>query len=718
MRSLPHWIILLLLTGLVSACSSPAPQPPKGYQSDIHFPKTQRQDTADTYHGTRVATPYQWLEASHQPAVKQWRQQQQAFTQTQVAQIPAQSFIKQRLTELFNVEWTSTPVVTGEKLAYLRNNGLQSQAVLYIQNDIHSPPLAVVDPNTIDPEGHTAVVNFSMSPDGRYLAYGLSESGSDWVTWRITDLQSGAVFDDTITGTKFSPISWYPDSGGFYYSRYPSTTEGFDEQQPVQVFYHQIGHSSEQDIAVTQPRQFGRLNPYPEVTSDGKYLLLNIHSGPMQTKVYRRPLKQTRQPFKSVLIGDGEFHYLASKGSDIYFLNVASKGFGRVVKIDTADNNQQSTVLPSNGQPIKDAVIISDKIIVHYLDDVQSRLRVFSITGNSLDEFALPRLSSVSGLTTDNRGSTLFFKVSSFTQPGRIYRYQALTNHTELWRESPLPVDRSRYQVKQVFVPSGDGTVDIPMFVIHAKDLKPNANTPTLLSSYGGFGRAELPSYHPEFMAWLEFGGVLAVANIRGGGEYGETWHQAGAKANKHQAIADYLAAADWLVSNHYTSRKHLTGYGKGHGAMILTAAMTQQPQQFAAAIADVGVYDLLRYQAANGNARAWQSEFGISSNADDFAHLYQDSPLHSVTPGRCYPATILTTGSDNQRVAPWHSYKMTAALQYAQSCNQPIVLDLIEHAGHGDFDPVWIRVRRAQRQLTFALNQVNPDWLKSLNVK
>lgn len=702
-----------LLSLLIGACSSAPNDSEQALQKGLDYPATQRGTTTADYHGHTISGPYQWLEQLHTAETLDWVTRQQQFTQQQLQQLTASRFVKERLTELWNVERVSAPIEVAGKIFYWRNDGLQAQADLYMQQSVDSAPLKVVDVNQFDPTGLTAITDFSVSPDGRYLAYALSETGSDWRIWQIKHVNSGEILNERIEGTKFTNISWYPDSKGFYYSRYPRTARGFDDNASVDVFYHSLGTDARDDVRVTELGYEPGVNPYPQVSSDGQFLLLRVQQGPNENRWYRRPLRQTAADFEPLLEQpQSEHQYLGTVDDVLYFYSHHQDGLGKVVSIQTTSASIE-TVIEEQDHPLTSVSLMGNQLVAHYLDNARSRVMTFDLQGRFVRELALPGMGSISGFEGHPDSTQAFFKYSSFTEAGKIYRYQVEQQRTSLWQQSSLPIDTSRYQTHQVFFSAADGT-QVPMFIVHADEVKLDGNNPLLLHGYGGFGRTLRPEYQADFMAWLELGGVLAVANVRGGGAYGNPWHKAGIQNNKATAINDFIGAAQWLISQGYTRPDKLAVHGRGHGAMMAAAAMVQQPQLFSVVLAEVGVYDLLRYQTANANARAWQTEFGISSSADDFNALIQYSPLHNTRYGQCYPAMLLSTGQHDQRVAPWHSYKFAAQMQYVQGCPNPVLLDVDENAGHGDKTPIWMEIDRTQRQWAFALNQLQVGWLKN----
>lgn len=712
-KTLTSWLLLATSLGLLFSCST-ATQPPSPQKTNSSpYPATQRGAITDHYAGQTIADPYRWLENTSAQQTKRWLTQQRQYTQRQLAKLSARQFVKQRVTQLYNVQQTSAPAEHGGKLFFWHNDGLENQPVLYVQDTIDSAPRVAVDPNSLNPKGSLAVVDYSVSPNGQYLAYALSENGTDWRTWKVVELSSGATLPTTISGTKFTPLSWYPDSNGFYYSRYPKTEQGFDDSQHVDVYYHKLGDSLAHDSKVTLPQQPKSANAYPKVTEDGQYLLLRMRTAANQSHYYIRPLAQPKAEFVRLLpTMSGDSRYLGSHAGKLYFFHSDNDG-GSVVTTSIEQPERVDSLLPPSDKILESAYLFDNQIIAHYLDSVQSRVVMFDAQGAFLRELALPGLGSVSGFSGAANAKQTFFKFSSFTEPGKIYRYQVKQQRTTLWRESSLPIDSERYTTQQVFVDSSDNA-KVPVFIIRPKEVDEQTRGPTLLHVYGGFGYSLTPHYNAKLMAWLELGGSVAVANVRGGGELGSSWHIAGKQANKPNAITDLLNSARWLIDNGYTRPQQLALYGRGHGALLVTSAMLKEPQTFAAAVPAVGLFDLMRYQHANTNARSWQSEFGMSSRSADVKTLLSYSPLHNVTQGVCYPATLLTTGTRDQRVAPWHSYKMAATLQHAQDCAAPILLQAKPDAGHGDKNPIWMQVEQATEQWLFLVNQLNFSWLKN----
>ena len=498
----------MLLVGTLAACSS-SQQPVDEPVVDGHdYPASERTDKTFSYQGSSVSAPYYWLEQLNSEKTQQWVTQQQQFSQSRLAKLSASQFVKERLTELFNVVQVSAPIERNGKIFYLRNDGLQSQASLFMQADTNSPPIKVVDPTLIDSDGLTAITDFSVSPDATFIAYALSETGQDWSDWYIKNINTGEVLDEVISGTKFTNLSWYPDSKGFYYSRYPRLDDDYDDTTPVKVYYHSLNRQQSEDTPVQFDNQKPGINPYPQVTSDGQYLLLRVQQGPNQNSFYARPLADTQSDFKPILDTPGsEYKYLGSQQRHLYFYNSSTQGTGSVLRIPNGQWQTQETIIDEQKLPLAEAFMIGEQLITHYLQDAQSRIMTFNLQGNYLRELALPGFGSVTGFQGGPDTTQAFFKYSSFTRPGNVYRYQVQKQRTTLWQQSELPVDEERYVTRQVFVNTPDGT-NIPVFLVHEKQLSLDGNNPVLLHSYGGFGQSLVPTYQADFMAWLELGGV------------------------------------------------------------------------------------------------------------------------------------------------------------------------------------------------------------------
>ncbi|EKE83750.1 prolyl endopeptidase [Idiomarina xiamenensis 10-D-4] len=675
----------------------------------MSYPETKRVDQVDNYHGTEVADPYRWLEQDS-AAVSAWVDAQNDFSRPYLESLPARERIKQQLTGLWNYEKVSTPEKHAGKYFFYRNDGLQNQSVLYTQDNLDSPPQILIDPNSFSDDGTVSLARTSISPEARYIAYAKSDGGSDWTSWHVRDIRSGEDLTDVLTGTKFTSVSWHPDGDGFFYSRYPENANGdADDSQPVAVYYHQLGDDQQQDALVYQRSDKATWNPYPQVTDDGRYLLIDIFEGYTANAVYYRPLNDSDAEFKPLFAKwDAQYNYVTSHDGQLYFRTTKDAPTGRVIAVDTKQPEmaQWQQIVPAQKQTLDSISAVGSRLFANYLQDARSRVAIYDMSGGEATELALPGIGSISGFGGDKDSDETFFSFTSFTEPGKIYRYRIADDHRSLWHETEVPLDLSNYETEQVFYESKDGT-RVPMFIIHRKGLTLNGQQPTLLYGYGGFNVSLTPSYSVTRMVWLEMGGVLAIPNLRGGGEYGEAWHQAGTKQQKQNVFDDFVAAAEWLIANNYTNSDKLAIQGGSNGGLLVGATLLQRPDLFAAALPAVGVLDMLRYHLPSANARGWSSDYGLSENADEFAALYAYSPVHNVEPGTCYPATLITTGDHDNRVVPWHSYKFAAALQHGQGCDKPVLLRVETRAGHGAGTPTWMRIEGYADQWAFLAEQL-----------
>ncbi|EAQ31293.1 prolyl oligopeptidase family serine peptidase [Idiomarina baltica] len=698
----------LLIFALVSACSSQNEKPAAKPENPYGYPTLASKSVTDNYHGEEVTDDFRSLEDEQHSEVVKWLAAEDRYTEQRLGQLSSAEFIRQRLTELSNYERTSAPTEVAGHWFYLQNDGLQDQSVLYVRQSDSGAPHIVIDPNQLDPSGTTSIHDYSVSPDGKTIAYSLSEQGSDWVDWYITPVaEPKPPAQPVISGVKFTPLAWTMDSKGFYYSRYPQSSDGgYDGQAPVQTYFHKLGSAQTQDKRIATGI---KNDSYIYTLPDTSALLIKETSGFDKNRWYL--LADVKQPNELIAINfpDNEFAtFIGRSGQSLIFKLRGKQGRGLLAALDIQQPQQsQKIVVEEQQQTLADAVVINDQIIAHYLDKAQSRLVIFSQEGHVLRELALPGQGHISELTADKIGREAFFKFEQFTQPGSIYRYQAEQQRTTLWRSFKQPAGVDSYQAKQVTYTSSDGQ-PIPMFIV-GKDVKsePTAR-PTLLIAYGGFGISMLPTYNPAWLTWLELGGQVAIANVRGGGEFGEQWHDAGRLTGKLQVIRDIKGAAEYLLRNQYSTRDQLAFYGRSNGAMLGAAVMAESPELFNVALLDNGLFDMLRYQTANANAKAWATEYGLSSDASQFNTLYNYSPLHNIEKPSCYPATIVSTSQNNTRVAPWHSYKLAAALQRAQNCDKPILLLTQPSAGHLNDRPTWMTIEHVSKLWTFAANKLN----------
>jgi prolyl oligopeptidase len=686
---------------ILSACSSFEQEKE---QPDGPYPETKTVEQQDDYHGTRVEDPYRWLEQDNQE-VSNWVDAQNQLSTPLLQNLPAFADIKDRMTELWNYEKVSTPFRYADRYFYFSNDGLQNQSVLYTMTDLNSAPDVLINPNNFSDDGTVSLARINVSPNATYVAYATSDGGSDWTEIKVRNVESGKDTSDVIEGVKFTEVAWLPNERGFYYSRYPENKDGsFDDTKPVSVYFHKLGTKQSDDELIFAFDNQPDLNPYAKVSDDGKYLLVDVFKGYDANAVYLRPLAQEDAPFEGLFTKwDGQYQYVTSQKGQLYFKTTNEASTGRVIAVDPKQPEPENwkEIIATKTHTLKDVHAVDGQLFAHYLQSARSRVAIFDLKGTMLQELALPGIGSISGFEGSHKAPDVFFSFKGFTEPGKIYRYQPDQQRTTLWYETEVPAELDQYTTEQIVYNSADGT-EVPMFLVHHKDIKLNGENPTLLYGYGGFNISITPDYDTTRLVWLEMGGVLAIPNLRGGGEFGEMWHQQGTKENKQNVFDDFIAAAEWLINNNYTDKNKLAIQGRSNGGLLVGATMTQRPELFAAALPAVGVMDMLRYQLPSANARGWSSEFGLSENKEEFKTLYAYSPVHNTESGTCYPATLITTGDHDNRVVPWHSYKFAAALQRDQSCDNPILLNVETRAGHGAGTPTWMRIEEHAENWAF----------------
>ncbi len=594
---------------------------------------------------------------------------------------------------------------------YLKNDGLQNQPVLYTQDSLDGPARTLLDPNRWSKDGTIALGGLAVSDDGRYLAYGRAEAGSDWNTWHVLEVGSGRALPDTLRWIKFTSAEWTKDSGGFYYSRFDQPAKG-KEYQSVnlnnKLCYHRLGTPQADDL-LTYARP-----DHPEwllegtVTQDGRYLVITIARG--TDAKYRIVVKDLAGPLSAAvdLIDNFEHEYtfVGNDGPTLFFQTDLAAPRRRVVAIDLRRPKEHpKEIIPQTAETLLRVGFVGNYLVASYLKDVLPQVKLFTPEGRLVREVQFPGIGSVVGFEGKRKYTETFYLFSSFATPPSVYRYDVLTGRSTLWRRPAVKFNPDDYEVHQVFYKSKDGT-RVPMFISHRKGLRPDGDRPTLLYGYGGFNIPILPAFSVGRLAWMEMGGVYAVANIRGGGEYGEPWHKAGTKLHKQNVFDDFIAAAQWLVANKYTRPARLAIQGGSNGGLLVGAVMTQRPELFGACLPAVGVMDMLRFQKFT-EGREWVDDYGSSDNPVEFKALLAYSPCQNVRPGRCYPATLVTTADTDDRVVPGHSFKFAAALQRAQSCDRPVLIRISTRAGHGAGKPTAKRIAETADEWAFLVKNL-----------
>ncbi len=645
----------------------------------------------DLYHGQPVPDPYRWLEDLDSEQTRAWVEAQNRLTFDYLQRIPARQRLLERLTQLWNYEKYSQPFKEGGRYFYFKNDGLQNQSVLYTQESLAGEARVLLDPNTLSEDGTVALSGIAISRDGRYLAYGLSRSGSDWQEWRVRDIETGEDLPDLLRWVKFSGASWTLDGQGFFYSRYDEPPPGREYESAnyfQKLYYHRLGTPQSEDLLVYHRPDQKEWGFAGGVTEDGNYLIISVWRGTdPKNLLFYKDLRDPNLPVVELVREfEAEYSFVGNDGSRFWLLTDLQAPRRRLVAIDLDNPGQLQEVIPEAEETLQGVSLINNQFVAFYLKDARTQIRTFALDGTYLGEIPLPGLGSASGFGGKRYDTETFYTFTSFTTPPTIYRYDFTTGSSTLFRQPQVDFDPQAYEVQQVFYASKDGT-RIPMFLVHRRGLARTGDHPTLLYGYGGFGISLTPSFSVGLVAWLEMGGVYAQPSLRGGGEYGEAWHQAGTKLNKQKVFDDFIAAAEWLMANGYTNPSKLAIAGGSNGGLLVGACLTQRPDLFAAALPAVGVFDMLRFHKFT-IGWAWVSEYGSPEDPEEFKALYAYSPLHNLKPGTAYPATLITTADHDDRVVPAHSFKFAAALQAAQGGSQPILIRIDTKAGHGAGKP------------------------------
>lgn len=655
------------------------------------YPQTRQVDQVDDYHGTIVPDPYRWLEDLDSPETAEWIEAQNQVTASYLDQIPSREKIKERLTQIWNYERYSAPFREGDRYFYFKNDGLQNQSILYTLKSLQDEAKVLLDPNKLSADGTIALAGISISEDGRLMAYGLSQAGSDWVEWKVRDIESGVDLPDHLKWVKFSGASWTKDSLGFYYSRYdaPQGDALAEVNYYQKLYYHQVGTPQNQDRLVYDRPDQKEWGFSADVTEDGNYLIISVWKGTdSKNLVFYQDLTQIDNPVVELISDfDSSYSFIGNEGHTFWFRTDLDAPRGKVVAVNFTQPEDWSEIIPQTTETLESVGILNNQFVVNYLQDAHTVIKIFNLEGILVREVDLPSIGSAGGFGGKQQDTETFYTFTSFTTPNTIYHYDMVTGISTLYRRPQVDFQPDAYEIKQVFYPSKDGT-QIPMFITHKKGLVLDGNNPTLLYAYGGFNVSLSPYFSVSNLVWMEMGGVYAIANLRGGGEYGEEWHEAGMKLQKQNVFDDFIAAAAWLISHQYTSSQKLAISGASNGGLLVGACMTQRPDLFAAALPAVGVMDMLRFHKFT-IGWAWCSEYGSPDNPEEFAAIYAYSPLHNLKAGTTYPATMITTADHDDRVVPSHSFKFAAALQAAHQGESPVLIRVETKAGHGAGKPI-----------------------------
>ncbi len=748
--------LLVFVAGTLTAQTTATPR--------LTYPAAARGTQVDDYHGTSIADPYRWLEDVDAPATKAWVEAENRLTDSFLATIPERPAIKNRLTQLWNYARYSAPSKENGRYFYFQNTGLQNQSVLYVQDGLDESPRVLLDPNTLSPDGTIALSGTAASDDGRYLAYSLSTSGSDWQELHVRDVRSARDLPDTVKWVKFSGITWTHDNKGFFYSRYDEPTSGnkmTNTNRFHKLYYHRVGQSQSRDeLVYDRPDQPDWLFN-GDVTDDGQYLIITVSQGTdVRTRLYFIDLDNPGKPqidnpvFRLIDRLDAEYSFVGNRGTMFYVRTDRNAPKGRMVaiNIDNPREERWNTIIPESKDALVDATMAGDDIVANYLQDAHSSVRFFSGArgddrrdqrprgqqpqqpprnpGNIYDdtstapiltrdrgqqlgggftlrgELPLPAIGTVGEIHGRQGDSEMFYSFTSFLYPTTIYRYDVKSRSNDVFRAPPVVFDAAAYETRQVFYTSKDGT-RVPMFITAKKGIRLDGSNPTLLYAYGGFNISMTPTFSAANIAWMEMGGIYALANLRGGGEYGKDWHEGGMLAKKQNVFDDFIAAAEYLIKEKYTSTPKLAIRGGSNGGLLIGAVMNQRPDLFGTALPEVGVMDMLRFQKFT-IGWAWTSDYGSSDNPDQFKYLRAYSPLQNIKPGTCYPPTLAFTADHDDRVVPGHTFKYVATLQAAQSCANPVLVRIETKAGHGAGKPTSKLIDEAADRFAFLVKELH----------
>lgn len=700
---MPHKILIVgALLALLAACSdepTTTTTPDAGplhaakIATSMSYPVAKTVVQNDDYHGTSVGDPYRWMEDLDAPDLQTWIQAQNELVEDYLHDAPGRAQIKSRLTALWNTERFGVPEKHGSNYFYSHNNGLQNQSPVYVQEGLEGTPRLLLDPNTLSTDGTIALAEVGVSGDGKSYAYSLSDGGSDWRTIRFRDVTTGTDRNDEIHWAKFTNIAWAHDASGIYYSGYDAP-KGEDQLKAInkfqKVYFHQLGTPQTADRLIFERPDQADWGFSAEVSDDGRYLVITSSEGTDErNRVFVQDLSQKHSEVTALIEKlEAAYVFIGNVGDRLYFRTDEAAERSRVIAIDLAHPGKSDwqTVVPQSDANLVSVSLVNQQLIAQTLRDARSEVKVFALDGKLLHAVPLPGLGSTEGFVGASTDRETFFSFGSYATPPVIQRYDLESGEVSLFKSPQVAFDPADYATRQVFYTSKDGT-RIPLFITSKLGLANDGNNPTILYGYGGFNIPSTPRYSPAVIGWMELGGVYAVANLRGGGEYGTAWHQAGMKLQKQNVFDDFAAAAEYLIAEKITQPSRLAISGRSNGGLLVGATLLQRPELFAAALPAVGVLDMLRFREFT-IGWAWESDYGSVKNADEFKALYAYSPLHNIKTGVNYPATLITTADHDDRVFPAHSFKFAAALQAAYANGKPILIRIESRAGHGAGKP------------------------------
>lgn len=685
-------------------------------QNSIQYPKTAEVDQVDQYFGTKIEDPFRWLENDTSEATGQWVDRQNEVTQDLLSKIPFRNKIKERLTTLMNYPKSSAPYKSGKYITYFKNDGLQNQSVLYFKEGMNGQEKVLLNPNKLSEEGTVALAAMSFSPNQQFFAYAISASGSDWQEIYIMDMKTGQLLKDKIEFVKFTGIHWDSDKS-FYYAGYETPKDQATKYSATteyqKIYKHIVGTSADQDELIYEDKDHALRYVRPMLTEDKRFLILDIAEGTDGAEIKIKDLKDQKQnDFQLIVKGFKTNAYIVDNYRDqlIMVTNEGAPNY-KVVLVDPKNpsSNHWKTIIPEQKEKLESVTTAGGKLFTTYLKDASSMVKQYSYTGELEHTIDLPGIGTASGFSAEKEDNELYYTFTSFTFPATIYKYDIRTGQSTLHEASQAQFNSEDYLTEQVFYTSKDGT-QVPMFITYKKGTKMDGTNPTLLYAYGGFNISLTPSFSATNMAFIENGGIYVLANLRGGGEYGESWHEAGMLENKQNVFDDFIGAAEYLIENQYTSPERLAIRGGSNGGLLVGAVMTQRPELFKVAIPQVGVLDMLRYHKFTVGW-GWAVEYGSSDHQEQFDYLIKYSPLHNIKPNTCYPATMITTADHDDRVVPAHSFKFAAELQKYQSCENPTLIRIDKNAGHGAGKPTSKIIEEAADIWSFIFYMMDYDY-------
>lgn len=675
----------------------------------MEYPQTKRLDLVETLHGRLVADPYRWLEDDNSPETAEWVKAQNDVTNAYLAKLPVREELKARLTELMNYERFSLPTPKGGRYFYTRNDGLQNQAVVYVSKGLGAEAKVLIDPNKLSDDGTMALSGFAISDDGNLAAYSISSGGSDWVEWHVRDVETGEDLPDVIQWSKFSGASWTPDGKGFYYSAYDAPEEGAALQQMNQfqkLYYHRLGTPQSTDELVYERKDQPDWGFGGHVTEDGRYLVIHIwHGTHRENRLFYKDLVTGGPVVELFKDADASYGLLGNVGTRFFIQTDRNAPMERIFAVDIENPSVEIEILPESDAVLSGASMVGGKLFATYLRDAHTQVCIYSLDGKLEKELELPGVGTAAGFGGEMKDDETFFAYTSYTYPTTLYRYDIKTGQTSLYKQPAVKFNADDYETKQVFYASKDGT-RVPMFITHKKGLSLDGSNPTLLGGYGGFAIPITPGFNPMDIPWLERGGIVAVACLRGGGEYGKAWHDGGRLNNKQNVFDDFISAAEYLIAEKYTSSPKLAIRGGSNGGLLVGACLTQRPDLYGACVPYVGVLDMLRFHKFT-IGWGWCSDYGNPDLAEDFEVVYKYSPYHNVKEGTAYPPTLVVTGDHDDRVVPLHSFKFASALQHAQSGPAPVVIRVETRAGHGAGKPLSMAIEEMADVYAFVMDNL-----------